>query len=94
LRLLGDQQGEIEVIEAKSMVKQFVNIDKETDMLNRALCERLVFLHQLSDNSKAIIQSRWALANIGCDDVLEISILLSAESSEHCIADGVDFPGL
>ncbi len=90
LGLLSHKQRKIQVIQTQSVVKQLVDIGQEANMLNGALRQCLILLHQLSHHQQPIIQRGRVLADVRGDDILKISLLLSAELLQDSITDSVD----
>ncbi|OHW99893.1 hypothetical protein CSPAE12_01468 [Colletotrichum incanum] len=59
-------------------------------MLDSLLCHLLIFLHQLRDEREAVIEGWRNLADVGCDDVLQVCALLALQALEDGVADLVD----
>jgi hypothetical protein len=92
LRLLSDEQGEVEVVKAKRCVVELVDISKEADMLRSFVCEGVLgcwfwsiyelpidwetLTLQSANHLKSSFESRGHLRDMRCYDVLQMFIFV------------------
>jgi hypothetical protein len=70
LRLLSDEQCNVEVVKTKSMFIELVDICEERDMLDCTFHQVRLLFSQLGNQRQASVKIRWRLANMRCDNVL------------------------